>query len=158
MDRGDHAALIELARDGVERLGVVRRQLEDAGPALVRLGELVAPQLQAAMGALRDAAIARAALAAIRPCGTRIREAYARSAATLGELRPLSPELEARTGFASGRFLADHRRLATATVAYLGDVEALLDGMAVGRRAALPGLFAKARAGGVEPRHGMLRE
>lgn len=106
------------------------------------------PQMNAAAAAMRDAPSARAALLAVRPCNERIRAAYARTAAALEQLEPLPATVEARAGFDSRQFLADHRRIAAATVTYLGDVERMLQAVSDGDRQALPAMMQKVRGGG----------
>lgn len=107
-----------------------------------------APAMNAALASVRDAASARAAMTRIKPCGERIRAAYAGVDAKLNALHPLSPEIEAGTGFSSAQFIADQRRLAAAATAYVGNLNRFVDAMAAGNQAALPGLLTRVRTGG----------
>jgi hypothetical protein len=142
------AALAQPAYDPAAEVGAWAAGFIEAVSEPNIVAARCAPAMNAALASMRDSASARAAMVKVRPCGEQIRSAYAGVNAKLDGLHPLPPEIEAKTGFSSARFIADQRRLAAATTAYVDDLNRFIDAMAAGDRAALPGLLARVRTGG----------
>lgn len=106
------------------------------------------PQLGNTVGAVRDAATARAAVPRIRPCLEQVRVAYRRSAESLAQFGPAPAEIQAVAPFDANGLIEQQRKQFIAVLSYMDDLEAFLGAMAASDRAGATRLLPKVRSGG----------
>ncbi|TGX55951.1 hypothetical protein E5A73_02220 [Sphingomonas gei] len=106
------------------------------------------PQLGNAVGAVHDAATARATLTSIRPCMERVRAAYRQSAEALGRFRPAPPEVRTSAHYDLDRLVDEQRKQFVGALSYMDQLDAFFTRVAANDRAGAAQIFPKLRAGG----------